>query len=179
MNFEYIYDVLFESFWGRMACQTWLASWGTESALFDVSGSILRACVIHIACQSGFLDPQGRLREWVLTEHRLCLKGPSGRTAFLSLSWYIVFLINVTFWCVLLVAVAFFVYAVVLFCLLWHFNVSVVPSVCCGVCLFVIAGGVSLLWRYRFAAVLFGLLWSSSVCCCVFLFAVMFLALLH
>ena len=178
MNFEYIYDVLFDSFWGRMACQTWLASWGTESALFDMSGSILRACVIHIACQSGFLDPQGRLREWVLTEHRLCLKGPSGRTVCLDLSWYIVFLINVTFWCVLLVAVAFFVHAV-LFCLLWHFNVSVVPSVCCGVCLFVIAGGGSLMWRYRFAAVLFGLLWSSSVGCCVFLFAVMFLALLH
>ena len=88
------------------------------------------------------------------------------------------FLINVTFCCVFLVAVAFSVYAVVLFCLPLHFNVSVVSSVCCGVCLFVIAGGVGLLWRFWFAAVLFGLLWCSSVCCCVFLFAVVFFALL-
>ena len=73
---------------------------------------------------------------------------------------------------------AFSVYAVVLFGLLWRFNVSVVSSVCCGVCLFVIAGGVGLLLRFWFAAVLFGLLWCSSVCCHVFLFAVMFFALL-
>ena len=65
---------------------TWLASWGTESAHFNDSGIILKACVIHIACHSGFLDPQGRLREWVLTQHRLFLEGPSGRTVFLDSS---------------------------------------------------------------------------------------------
>ena len=91
------------------------------------------------------------------------------------------FLINVTFCCVFLVAVAFSVYAVVLFCLLWHFNVSVVSSVCCGVCLFVIAGGIGLLWRFwfaavfivRFAVVLFGLLLHFSVCCSVFRFTLL------
>ena len=72
---------------------------------------------------------------------------------------------------------AFSVYAVVLFGWLWRFNVSVASSVCCGVCLFVIAGGVGLL-RFWFDAVLFGLLWCSSVCCHVFQFAVMFFALL-
>ena len=74
--------------------------------------------------------------------------------------------------CAVLVAMAFSVYALVLSGLLWHFNVSVVSSVCCGVCLFGIMGGVS--W---FAAVLFGLLRCSSVCCHVFLFALMLFAL--
>ena len=77
--------------------------------------------------------------------------------------------------CVFLVAVAFSVYAVVLFGLLWRFNVSVVSSVCCGVCLFVIVGGVCLLWHFlvccgivRFAVLFFGLLSRFSVCCNVF-----------
>ena len=95
-----------------------------------MSGSILKACVDSILLVN--------LDSWIY-------RVDSGN-------------VNVTFWCVLLVAVAFFVYAVVVFCLLWHFNVSVAPSVCCGVCLFVIAGGVSLLWRYRFVAILLGLL---------------------
>ena len=62
--------------------------------------------------------------------------------------------------------------------LLWRFNVSVASSVCCGVSLFVIAGGVGLLWRFlvccsiaRFAVVFFGLLSRFSVCCSVFRFA--------
>ena len=118
--------------------------------------------MIHIASQSGFLDPQ---------------RDPSGRTAFLDSSRYIVFLINVTFCgcCVFLVAVAFSVYAVVLFGMLWLFNVSVVLSVCRGVCLFVIVGGVCLLWHFlvccgivRFAVLFFGLLSRFSVCCNVF-----------
>ena len=61
---------------------------------------------------------------------------------------------------------------------LWRFNVSVASSVCCGVSLFVIAGGVGLLWRFlvccsiaRFAVVFFGLLSRCSVCCSVFRFA--------
>ena len=89
------------------------------------------------------------------------------------------FLINVPFCCVFLVAVAFSVYAVVLFCLPWHFNVSVVSSVCCGVCLFVIAGGAGFVVAFLVCcsivwfAVFFGLLVRSSVCCSVFRFTVL------